>query len=378
MVSPGGCPSAPAFVVSPAAGLTARRSAFSGRDGGGNVPAARRLGCQSAGAGDGRRGGPAAAGAGRVHIVQPAAGVSRVVGGDRALTRSVEQAATVGTPALPLPGGGYGLSAVFMALAGAAALFNRKPKMAAGEDGVVQPEVVTSMAASANGAAAGAPQRSLGEKLKDMIPTPQERKKLGPLALMFFVILFNYTILRDTKDVLVVTAAGAEVIPFLKTYCNLPGAVLFTVLYSKLNNSLTREQVFYTCIVPFILFFLAFGFIIYPNTAALHPVVWSAWAATKLPASFAPLLAIVRNWTFALFYTLAELWGSVVVSVLFWGFANEVTTVEEAKSTTRCLAWAPTSLWSSRASTCGTCRTSARSCRRVLTAGPSPSSTSWP
>ena len=36
---------------------------------------------------------------------------------------------------------------------------------------------------------------------------------------MFFFILFNYTILRDTKDVLVVTApgSGAEIIPFLKT-----------------------------------------------------------------------------------------------------------------------------------------------------------------
>ncbi len=28
---------------------------------------------------------------------------------------------------------------------------------------------------------------------------------------------------------------------------------------------------------------------------------------------------------------MAELWGSVVVSVLFWGFANEVTTSKEAK-----------------------------------------------
>jgi AAA family ATP:ADP antiporter len=32
-----------------------------------------------------------------------------------------------------------------------------------------------------------------------------------------------------------------------------------------------------------------------------------------------------------LFYTLANLWGSVVVSLLFWGFANEITTVDEAK-----------------------------------------------
>ena len=28
---------------------------------------------------------------------------------------------------------------------------------------------------------------------------------------------------------------------------------------------------------------------------------------------------------------MAELWGSVVVSVLFWGFANQITTVEEAE-----------------------------------------------
>jgi len=43
-------------------------------------------------------------------------------------------------------------------------------------------------------------------------------KKIIPLGLMFFCILFNYTILRDTKDVLVVTAKGssAEIIPFLK------------------------------------------------------------------------------------------------------------------------------------------------------------------
>ena len=43
-------------------------------------------------------------------------------------------------------------------------------------------------------------------------------------------------------------------------------------------------------------------------------------------------LAIIRNWTFCLFYVMAELWGSVVVSVLFWGTANEMMTTEEAES----------------------------------------------
>ena len=52
---------------------------------------------------------------------------------------------------------------------------------------------------------------------------------------MFFCILFNYTILRDTKDVLMVTApkSGAEVIPFIKTYVNLPAAI---VSFDDVNN----------------------------------------------------------------------------------------------------------------------------------------------
>jgi AAA family ATP:ADP antiporter len=61
-----------------------------------------------------------------------------------------------------------------------------------------------------------------------VLPPANERKKLIPLAMMFFCILFNYTILRDTKDVLMVTApkSGAEVIPFIKTYVNLPTAIV--------------------------------------------------------------------------------------------------------------------------------------------------------
>ena len=43
-----------------------------------------------------------------------------------------------------------------------------------------------------------------------------ELKKVIPMFLMFFCISFNYTILRDTKDTLVVGSSGAETIAFLK------------------------------------------------------------------------------------------------------------------------------------------------------------------
>jgi len=171
------------------------------------------------------------------------------------------------------------------------------------------------------------------QKIKSKLPPKNEIKKLLPLGIMFFCILFNYTILRDTKDVLMITApkSGAEVIPFIKTYVNLPTAILFTILYGKTTDRFEQKHVFYIFTIPFLFFFAAFAWTIYPNVGWLHPHGLVDSLATMLPAGFSAPLAIVRNWSFAVFYTLAEMWGSVVVSLLFWGFANEVTTVDEAK-----------------------------------------------
>ena len=182
-------------------------------------------------------------------------------------------------------------------------------------------------------AVAAEPPKSFMDKLKSKIPPSNERKKLIPLASMFFFILFNYTILRDTKDVLMVTAkgSGAEVIPFIKTYVNLPTAIGFTALYSKLCDKMEQKDVFYACTIPFLIFFAAFAFVIFPNVGVLHPHAFVDKIALALPEGFGAPLAIIRNWSYAVFYVMAEMWGSVVASLLFWSFANEVTTVDEAK-----------------------------------------------
>lgn len=159
------------------------------------------------------------------------------------------------------------------------------------------------------------------------------RAQVVPLGLMFFCILFNYTILRDTKDVLVVTApgSGAETIPFLKTWVNLPMAIGFMVLYAQLANMLGPQQLFYACIVPFIIFFGSFATVMYPLRDYLHPTQFCDWLLAQAGERFMGPISILRNWTFCLFYVMAELWGSVVVSLLFWGFANNITEVDEAK-----------------------------------------------
>ncbi|KAK9140045.1 hypothetical protein Scep_009726 [Stephania cephalantha] len=157
-------------------------------------------------------------------------------------------------------------------------------------------------------------------------------KKVVPLGLMFFCILFNYTILRDTKDVLVVTAKGssAEIIPFLKTWVNLPTAIGFMIVYNKLSNVLSREALFYTCMLPFIAFFGVFAFVLYPNVHFIHPIGLADRLLEILGPSFLGPIAILRIWSFCVFYVMSELWGSVVVSLLFWGYANQITTIDEA------------------------------------------------
>lgn len=160
-----------------------------------------------------------------------------------------------------------------------------------------------------------------------------EIKKFLPMGLMMFCILFNYTLLRDTKDAIVVNApgSGAEALAFIKLYGTTPCAILFMIFYAKLANVLSREGLFYAALLPFLVFFACFALIVYPNRALLHMTDETIKVLQVEWPRFKWIIAVVGNWSYSLFYILSELWGSVVISLLFWQFANEITRVMEAK-----------------------------------------------
>jgi len=95
---------------------------------------------------------------------------------------------------------------------------------------------------------------------------------------------------------------------------------------------MSQANVFYTVVGAFLAFFGSFAFGIFPAREMLHPHGLADAISAVAPAFFLPLISIFRNWTYAMFYLMAELWGSVVLSLLFWGFANEINTVDEAKN----------------------------------------------
>lgn len=159
-----------------------------------------------------------------------------------------------------------------------------------------------------------------------------EQRMILPMFLMLFLICLNYSILRNTKDALIVTAnAGAEVIPFIKVWAMLPIAVLLALIFTKLCNRFSQEQVFYIMISCFLAFYALFLFVLYPLRESLHPNDLADRLETILPMGFRGLIAMFRNWTFTSFYVMCELWSVMVLTVLFWGFANEVTRVGEAR-----------------------------------------------
>lgn len=160
----------------------------------------------------------------------------------------------------------------------------------------------------------------------------ESKKVLSMLLLMAFLCIC-YSMLRNLKDTVILTAeaSGAEVIPFIKVWGILPGAILFTWIYAKLRSRFNREKVFYIIVAGFLAYFLSFAFLLFPNSELLHFGATRDLLCAKLPSGFSGLVAMLCNWTYTLFYVVAEMWSVLVLTVLFWSFANDITPLSQAK-----------------------------------------------
>lgn len=160
-----------------------------------------------------------------------------------------------------------------------------------------------------------------------------EVKKFLPMGIMMFCILFIYTVLRDTKDAILVNApgAGAESLAFAKGIGVTISAIIFMVLYTKAANIFNRQGLFYVTALPFLIFFGVFPYLIYPYVENLHMSLETINGHQSTYPALTWIIPLVGNWTYTLFYILSELWGSAILSLLFWQFANSITPVKEAR-----------------------------------------------
>ena len=158
-----------------------------------------------------------------------------------------------------------------------------------------------------------------------------EIKKFVSLSLIMFGLLFIYTIARDTKDTLVINAAGVGIIPFLQGTALTFAGFLFVLVYAKLSNMFSREKLFYIIIAPFLLYYSFFGFVIHPNSEWFHPAKETIAALNVSFPALTGLIDIYACWSYSLFYILTEIWGNAMIALMFWEFANHIVLIDESK-----------------------------------------------
>jgi AAA family ATP:ADP antiporter len=91
------------------------------------------------------------------------------------------------------------------------------------------------------------------------------------------------------------------------------------------------ENIFYLILIIFLTFFAIFAFYIFPNYQTLHLSSDRANSLIQSYPNFKWFILLLSNWSFSLFYIIAELWSPIIFALLFWQFVNNVTSVEQSK-----------------------------------------------
>lgn len=160
---------------------------------------------------------------------------------------------------------------------------------------------------------------------------PHEKKTFIPMMVIMFLGFFNYSVLRVLKDTILITSAGAKVLPYIKLWGVLPGAILLTFIFAKLSKRYSFEKVFYLVTGGLLTFYALFIWVLYPMHNAIHPHHLAEMGYQFLPKGLAGFVSLFHYWSFTLFYILAELWSTMIMGVLCWGFINQITKLEQSK-----------------------------------------------
>ncbi|MCB1136093.1 MAG: hypothetical protein KDK78_07490 [Chlamydiia bacterium] len=154
-----------------------------------------------------------------------------------------------------------------------------------------------------------------------------------PFTALLFSVCVAYCVLHNLREAVTLSYhVGADVIPFIKVWTLLPGAVALTSLFAWLSRHLGRDRTFYVLMGLFLCYYLAFAFILSPHHEATRLTHLGAWLSYHLPEGCRGLASMVEHWNASLYYVMCELWATGVIAMLFWGFTNDVMAKGEAEA----------------------------------------------
>ena len=118
----------------------------------------------------------------------------------------------------------------------------------------------------------------------------------------------------------------------------LPLSILITMVLMKLSNTVSKDFIFISVIISFSSFFLIHAFCLFPYRAALHyhfrRVHWyihenyDQGIAARLLVPLCGVLCYPIN---TLLFVVADIWGTISISVLVFAFVNDITPPRAAR-----------------------------------------------
>ncbi len=151
---------------------------------------------------------------------------------------------------------------------------------------------------------------------------------------LFFISSFVYNIILPLKKTVImyIPGSGSESLAYLKPLFITPGSILMTSLFLQLSSRYTHSHVFRLILGIFTGYFALYRFVLTPYRSFFVARSLGASLYSVLPINFYAVPPLFEFWMDTLFYTMAELWGTTIISLIIWGFVNQNMTHQWAQS----------------------------------------------
>lgn len=164
-----------------------------------------------------------------------------------------------------------------------------------------------------------------------------ERKMFFYMFFIFLIIAYIYSVLRDMKDAVVIERLEPASIVFLKSFFVTPASILAVIGLQYWFTKSKVTDVLRGMIYIFGGYFIFYAVVLLPfqDVVEFNPYGTidsfgdGKFAFRGLQPLYA-LLLVFNFWTSSLFYITAELWGNLVLSLLFMSYSNDVLTFKQS------------------------------------------------
>lgn len=137
--------------------------------------------------------------------------------------------------------------------------------------------------------------------------------------------------IRELKDSFIIKRQLPASISFLKLIYVPPVSIIASAIVQKLLTISSNKKIFFYVVAVFGIYFFTYGVVILPLQDVIEPSNFNAtddFSDSKMYfkglKSISAVILTLNCWTSTLHFVASEVWGTMVLSLLFMSFSNDV------------------------------------------------------